>query len=144
MESEVLRVGDSVDGACVIALDELGWRFETSGGRGGQHANRARTRVEVTFDVVSSPSLTQRQRQRLRAKLGDTVRASAGDERSQVRNRALALERLRSRLAAALHEDPRRRATRPSAGSRRRRLESKRQRSGLKRTRGRRTWDDDS
>lgn len=133
MTPEVLRVNRD----CAIALSELEWRFETSGGRGGQHANRARTRAEVSFDVAASPSLTDAQRQRLRSRLGDVVRASAGDERSQARNRALALDRLRSRLETGLRQDRPRKATRPSVGSRQRRLAKKRHRSELKRTRRR-------
>lgn len=122
---------------CAIGLDELSWRFGTSGGKGGQHANRARTRVDVAFDITASPSLTEQQRGRLLSRIGEVARASAEDERSQARNRALALDRLRSRLAAALREDRPRRPTRPSQASRRRRLELKRRRSALKRTRSR-------
>lgn len=120
---------------CVIPLDEVELRVDTAGGPGGQHANRARTRVEVSFDVAASPSLSERQRARIRDRLGDVVRAAAGDQRSQVRNRALALERLRSTLAAALHEDRPRRPTKPTRGSRTRRLSDKRRRSDLKRSR---------
>jgi ribosome-associated protein len=129
--AEVLQVTRG----CAIPLDEIEWRFDASGGPGGQHANRARTRVEVSFDVAASPSLTADQRGRLRARLGDVVRASAGDERSQGRNRALALDRLRATLAEALHEDRPRRPTKPSAGSRERRLAGKRRRSEVKRSR---------
>ncbi len=118
-----------------IPLDEIEWRFDTSGGPGGQHANRARTRVEVSFDVAASPSLTSDQRARLRDRLGDVVRASAGDERSQTRNRAVALDRLRSYLAEALREQRPRRATKPSRTSTERRLAGKRRRSEVKRTR---------
>lgn len=131
--SDVMRVSRD----CVIPLDELTWRFGTSGGKGGQHANRARTRVDVSFDVVASPSLTEQQRSRLLSRLGDVARASAEDERSQARNRALALDRLRSRLAEALREDRPRRPTRPSRSSGQRRLELKRRRSALKRNRSR-------
>lgn len=122
---------------CVIHLDELTWRFGTSGGKGGQHANRARTRVDVSFDIVGSPSLTERQRSRLLSQIGEVARASAEDERSQARNRALALDRLRAKLAEALREERPRRPTRPSQASRRRRLELKQRRSTLKRTRSR-------
>ncbi|MEY2406259.1 MAG: ribosome-associated protein, partial [Acidimicrobiaceae bacterium] len=97
-----------VSGSCVIGLDELEWRFTPSGGPGGQHANKANTRVEVRFDVEGSPSLGPRQRARLLERLGPTVRIVADDERSQLRNRSLALERLRARLADGLHiETPR-------------------------------------
>ncbi|HWH34534.1 MAG TPA: alternative ribosome rescue aminoacyl-tRNA hydrolase ArfB [Acidimicrobiales bacterium] len=120
---------------CAIPLGELRWRTSRSGGPGGQHANTSDTRVEVIFDVVASPSLGPGQRRRLRERLGDEVRAVAADERSQARNRALALERLRTRLASALVVTPPRRATRPTAGSRRRRLDAKRRRSETKRLR---------
>jgi ribosome-associated protein len=129
--SEVLQVTRG----CAIPLDEIEWRFDVSGGPGGQHANRARTRVEVSFDVASSPSLSAADRARLRGRLGDVVQAAAGDSRSQARNRELALERLRARLAEALREERPRRATRPSAGSRERRLAGKRRRADVKRSR---------
>lgn len=131
--SDVIRVSHD----CLIPLDELAWRFGTSGGKGGQHANRARTRVDVSFDIAASPSLTEPQRSRLLSRIGEVARASAEDERSQARNRALALDRLRAKLAEALREERPRRPTRPSQASRRRRLELKRRRSTLKRTRSR-------
>jgi ribosome-associated protein len=120
---------------CAIALDELDWRFTPSGGPGGQHANRSNTRVEVTFDVASSPSLGPIQRSRLIERLGPVVRVVADDERSQLRNRELALERLRSRLAAGLHVPRHRRPTAPSAAAKQRRLDDKRRRAELKRSR---------
>lgn len=120
---------------CVISLAELEWRFTASGGPGGQHANTANTRAEVVFDVANSPSLGPRQRDRLLAKLGPTVRVVVSDERSQARNRALALERLRSRLAAALHIDRPRRPTAPSKAAKERRLQSKHRRSDVKKLR---------
>src|SRR5205807_2717880 len=96
---------------CTIRLDELDWRFSASGGPGGQHANTANTRVEVRFDVATSPSLGPRQRARLVERLGPAVRVVASDERSQARNRQLALDRLRSRLAEALRVAPARHPT---------------------------------
>ena len=122
---------------CRIPLDELEWRFSTSGGPGGQHANTANTRAEVRFDVARSPSLGPRQRARLLQRLGPVVRVVASDERSQARNRELALERLRSRMADALRVERPRRKTVPSAAARRRRVESKRRRSEVKRLRAR-------
>lgn len=116
----------------VIPMSELTWRFSRSGGPGGQHANTADTRAEVRFDVVSSPSLGPRQRARLRERLGDEVRAVASDERSQARNRDLALERLAARLAGALKVDTPRRPTRPTKASVRRRLDAKRRQAGRK------------
>jgi ribosome-associated protein len=126
----------------VIPADELEWRFTTSGGPGGQHANKASTRAEVSFDVAGSKALGPRQRARLLERLGTKVRAAAGDERSQMRNRELALERLRARLAEGLRVERRRVATAPSAAARARRLSDKRRRSTRKRERARPTDDD--
>jgi ribosome-associated protein len=127
----------------VIPADELEWRFTTSGGPGGQHANKASTRAEVSFDVVASKSLGPRQRARLLDRFGPRVRAAAGDERSQKRNRELALERLTTRLADGLRVERPRVATAPSASARARRLTDKRRRSTRKRERARPTPDDD-
>ena len=121
----------------VIPLEELEWRFSTSGGPGGQHANRSSTRAEVRFDIEGSPSLGPRQRARLLERLGPVARAVAGEERSQTRNRALALERLAGRLAAALAVERPRRATSPTRSSVARRVEHKRRRGEVKRNRGR-------
>lgn len=131
-----------VSGACAIPLAELEWRFSSSGGPGGQHANTSNTRVEVIFDVEHSPSLDSQQRARLLARLGPVVRVVASDERSQARNRQLALERLQSKLAAGLHVARTRRATKPTAGSRQRRLESKRHRATIKKQRSARPPED--
>jgi ribosome-associated protein len=131
MPSDVVHVTRT----CVIPVSELEWRFTASGGPGGQHANTANTRVELVFDVANSPSLGPRQRDRLLAKLGPSVRVVASDERSQARNRALALDRLRSRLAAALRIEKPRRPTRPSKAAKERRLETKHRRSDVKRMR---------
>jgi ribosome-associated protein len=122
---------------CVIAADELTWRFGRSGGPGGQHANTSDTRAEVRFDVAASPSLGPRQRTRLLERLGPVVTATAADSRSQARNRELALERLRSKLAAALRVQRPRRPTRPGVAAHERRLEDKRRRSERKRARRR-------
>jgi ribosome-associated protein len=129
--------GLRVSRTCVIPLDELEWRFTGSGGPGGQHANTANTRVEVRFDVEGSPSLGPRQRARLRERLGAVVRATASERRSQLQNRELALERLRSRLAAALKVERPRVATRPSRASVESRLDQKRRRGQRKRDRRR-------
>jgi ribosome-associated protein len=126
-----------VSRSCRIPLDELAWRFTGSGGPGGQHANTANTRAEVRFDVANSPSLGPRQRARLLERLGPVVRVAASDERSQARNRALALERLRSKLAEALHVDPPRTATKPSRAAKARRVDEKKRRGEIKRLRGR-------
>ena len=121
--------------SCSIPLGELEWRFSGAGGPGGQHANTSNTRVEVRFDVASSPSLGPRQRSRLLERLGPVVRVVASDERSQARNRRLAMDRLAARLAAALRTERPRVATSPSSASKRQRLDRKRRRGDLKRLR---------
>ncbi|HEY8215930.1 MAG TPA: alternative ribosome rescue aminoacyl-tRNA hydrolase ArfB [Acidimicrobiia bacterium] len=128
--------------SCRIDRRELVWRVSRSGGPGGQHANTSDTRVEVTFDVEASRSLGPRQRARLLDRLGPVVRSSAADSRSQARNRELALERLRARLARGLAVDRPRRPTRPSRAARERRAEAKRRRSDQKRQRRRPTPED--
>ena len=121
--------------SCAIPLTELEWKFTASGGPGGQHANRSNTRAEVRFDVVASPSLLDVHRERLLERLGPVVRVVADDERSQLRNRDLALERLRSRLAEALRVQRTRRPTAPTRASTQRRLEQKKRRADVKRMR---------
>lgn len=138
MDDDSLRVTRSVR----IPRSELTTRFSTSGGPGGQHANRAATRVEITFDVDASSTLTPAQRRRVTERLGPIVRVTAEDERSQIRNRRLAEERLVDRLAAALRVERPRRATRPTRGSQERRLQAKRRRSGIKADRRRPRFDD--
>jgi ribosome-associated protein len=128
---DVLRVSRS----CTIPLSELRWRFSRSGGPGGQHANTSDTRAEVIFDVSASTALGPRQRARLLEKLGPEVRAVAADERSQARNRELALQRLAARIAGALHIETPRRATRPTRSSVERRLAEKKRQSARKRDR---------
>ena len=132
----------AVSRSCRIPLDELEWRFSSSGGPGGQHANTSNTRAEVRFDVANSPSLGPRQRARLLEKLGPVVRVVADDERSQLRNRQLALDRLAARLREALKVESPRMATRPSKGAKIRRLESKKRKSERKRLRGKPTEGD--
>ncbi len=121
--------------SCVIPLDELEWQTSRSGGPGGQHANTSDTRVEVRFDVNASHSLGPRQRARLLERLGPMVRATASDSRSQARNREIALERLRRRLADGLRVERPRRATKPTKAARVRRLDAKRRQSVRKRDR---------
>lgn len=133
----VLRVSRSLS----IPLDEIEVRATTSGGPGGQHANRSQTRIEVRLDLAAA-SLGPRQRARLMERFGPVVRAGAGDERSQAQNRRLALERLAAKLADALRVEPPRRPTRPTAGSVTRRLESKR-RQAQRKTQRRHPTDDD-
>ncbi len=126
-----------VSRSCRIPLDELEWRFSASGGPGGQHANTANTRAEVRFDVAGSPSIGPRQRARLLERLGPVVRVVASDERSQARNRQLALERLSARLGEALRVDPVRVPTRPRKSASVNRVADKRRRSETKRLRAR-------
>lgn len=109
-----------------IPQSELEWRFTPSGGPGGQHANRSATRAEVTFDIEASEALDPAVRERLVAAFGPRLRISVDDTRSQTRNRDLALERLRERLAGALRPRRVRRATKPSRGANERRLRAKR------------------
>lgn len=126
-----------VSPAVRIPSRELEWRFGPSGGPGGQHANRAHSRAEVRFDVAASPSLRESDRARLLDRLGPVVTAGADDDRSQMRNRRLAAERLRRTLAAALRTTPTRRPTRPRKGAVEARLQAKRHQAARKRNRGR-------
>src|SRR3954471_2448410 len=130
-ESGVLRVSRT----CSIPLRELDWHFMASGGPGGQHANTANTKVELRFDVLNSDALGPRQRARLLERIGPVVRIVASDERSQLRNRELALARLKERVADALHVDAPRRPTRPSKASKVKRVDEKRHRGDIKRLR---------
>ena len=132
----------SIGSSLAIPLEEITLRASRSSGPGGQHANVTASRVEATFDVHASRSLTPEQRARILARHGPRVTASAQDTRSQARNRELALERLARRLEAALHVRRPRTPTRPTAGAVRRRLEAKRRRGTVKRNR-RRAADDD-
>lgn len=130
-DRRALRVNRSL----AIPLSELTFRFGPSGGPGGQHANKASTRVELRFDVEHSPSLRPGQRARLLERLGRHVRVVADGNRSQTRNREEAMERLRQRLADALVTKRSRTPTRPSRGAVERRLEEKRRRSQQKQAR---------
>jgi ribosome-associated protein len=134
--------GLRVSQALHIPERELDWRFTRSGGPGGQHANTSDTRVEVSFDVKRSRVLGPRQRARLLDRLGPVVRAVAADSRSQVRNREVARERLRTRLREALRAERPRVATRPSAAARRARLRAKSRRAERKHLRRRPDADD--
>jgi ribosome-associated protein len=118
-----------------IPLAEIEVRTSRSSGPGGQHANVTASRVEAILDVAESPSLSEAQRARVMARVGPRLTAVAQDTRSQARNRELALERLRGRLAAALAVQRKRRATRPTRASVERRVEGKRRRGETKRAR---------
>ena|SRR5688572_8538786 len=121
--------------AVSIPLAEIELRASRSSGPGGQHANVTASRVQAVFDVAGSPSLTDDQRRRVMGKVGPRLVAVAQDARSQSRNRELAVERLRARLAAALAVPRPRRPTAPGRQARRRRLEAKRRQSARKRAR---------
>ena len=125
-----------------IPLSEIELRTSRSGGPGGQHANVTASRVEAVLDVAESPSLTEAQRERVMGRVGPRLTAVAQDTRSQARNRELALERLRSRLAAALAVQRPRKGTRPTRASKERRLGAKRRRSDVKRARRRPSSDE--
>jgi ribosome-associated protein len=118
-----------------VPLSEIKLRTSRSSGPGGQHANVTASRVEAVFDVESSTALSEAQKRRVMERLGPTVTAVAQDARGQARNRELALERLRDRLASALRTPRARRPTAPSATARRRRVDTKRRRGQLKRQR---------
>ena len=118
-----------------LPLAEVQLRYSRSSGPGGQHAQKTSTRVEAVFDVDASATLSQAQKRRVRERIGPVVRAVAQDERSQWRNRELALERLADALRRALRTERRRLATAPSPAARERRLEEKRRRAETKRLR---------
>jgi ribosome-associated protein len=120
------RRGLRVSPQLVLPLTEVTLRTSRSSGPGGQHANVTASRVEAIFDVETSQALSEQQRARVLERAGPRVVAVAQDERSQARNRELALERLAARLAGALVVPRSRRATRPSAAARARRLADKR------------------
>ena len=137
MNQEILPITDQL----AIRLSELGFRFSRSGGPGGQHVNRTATRVELLFDVAHSPSLTEEQRQRVLKRLAGRIdsegilRVAAQSERSQLRNRQEAIERLQTLLRQALHIPKRRRRSKSPRWARERRLAEKRRRSETKRYR---------
>jgi ribosome-associated protein len=133
MDGDSIRVTRSV----VLPLREIELRTSRSSGPGGQHAQKSETRVEAVFDVDASTALSPAQKRRVVARAGPVLRAVAQDERSQARNRELAVERLAEQLRRALRVERRRVPTRPTEASQERRLEEKRRRSAVKRLRGR-------
>jgi ribosome-associated protein len=133
MDGDSIRVTRSL----VLPLREIELRTSRSSGPGGQHAQKSETRVEAVFDVEASATLSAAQKRRVIARAGPLLRAVAQDERSQARNRELALERLAAQLRQALRVERRRVPTGPTEASRERRLEEKRRRSAVKRLRGR-------
>ena len=128
MERESIRVSRSV----LLPVSEIDMRVSRSSGPGGQHAQKSSTRVEALFDVEASSALTEAQKRRVVAKAGTVISAVAQDERSQARNRELAVERLVAKLRDALAVPRRRRPTKPTAAARERRLEAKRHRARAK------------
>jgi ribosome-associated protein len=135
MGRESIRVSRSV----FLPLSEIELRVSRSSGPGGQHAQRSSTRVEATFAVEASSALTDAQKRRVVGRVGSTLRAVAQDERSQLRNRELAIERLVEKLRAALAVPRRRVPTKPTAAARERRLSDKKHRSRVKTQRARPT-----
>ena len=131
IDGDSIRVTRSV----VVPLGEVELRFSRSSGPGGQHAQKSETRVEAVFDVAASSALSDAQKRRVLGRAGPVIRAVAQDERSQWRNRELALERIAEQLRAALRVERRRLSTKPSAASVQRRLDDKRRRSETKRLR---------
>jgi ribosome-associated protein len=131
MDAESIRVTRSV----VLPLAEIELRTSRSSGPGGQHAQKSETRVEAVFDVEASRALTDVQKRRVVARRGPVLRAVAQDERSQARNRELAVERLVEQLRQALRVERKRVPTKPTEASRKRRLEEKRRRAQTKRLR---------
>jgi len=114
---------------------EIAFRFSRSSGPGGQHAQKSSTRVEALFDVEDSAGLSPAERRRVLERIGPVVRAIAQDERSQLRNRELATDRIVEQLREAVKVRRKRKATRPTAASRERRLDEKKRRGQTKRLR---------
>ena len=130
---ESIRVTRTV----AIPLSEIELRFSRSSGPGGQHAQKSETRVEALFDVEASVGLSAAQKARVVRTAGPILRAIAQDERSQSRNRELAVERVVGQLREALRVERHRRPTKPTAASRQRRLDQKRRRGETKQLRRR-------
>lgn len=128
----MVRGGLRVKHGLVIPDNELVETFSRSGGPGGQHANKVSTRVEIRFDIAGSAVLDDSQRQRLKDAFGDVLRVVVDEERSQLRNRTIARERLAGRIRNALTPTRTRRPTRRTRGSQIRRLEAKKRRGQLK------------
>lgn len=134
----MLRVNDRL----TIPDGELRFKASRSGGPGGQHVNTTNTRVQLEFDVAGSPSLNDGQRALILERLASRIdadgvlRLAGQSERSQLANKRDVLERLAELLRRALAPRKSRRATKPTMASRRRRVEAKKQRAGVKRLRG--------
>ena len=131
MDGDSIRVTRSV----ALPQGEIEFRYSRSSGPGGQHAQKSETRVEALFDVEASSAITDAQKRRVLARAGPVLRAIAQDERSQWRNRELAVDRLVAQLREALKVERRRIETKPTAAGRERRLDEKRRTSEKKRLR---------
>ena len=129
--SESIRVTRTV----VVPPGEIRLRTSRSSGPGGQHAQKSETRVEAIFDVAASAALSDSQKRRVIAKAGPVLRAVAQDERSQLRNKELAVERVVEALREALRVPRHRTPTKPTAAARRRRLDEKKRRGETKKLR---------
>lgn len=135
--------GVRVNRSLVIPDDEIRLEFTTSGGPGGQHANKSSTRAVLVWNVEASRALGPRQRARIKGKLrhridsAGNLRLTSDAYRSQLRNREAVRERLGSLVEAALRPDKKRIGTAPTRSSKEKRLQSKRLRSEVKRARGR-------
>jgi ribosome-associated protein len=131
MERESIRVTRSV----LLPVSDIEIRVSRSSGPGGQHAQKSSTRVEALLDVEACEALSEVQKRRVIARVGPVLRAVAQDERSQYRNRELAIQRLVEKLRAALAVPRRRVPTKPTAAARKRRLTEKKRRSAAKQLR---------
>jgi ribosome-associated protein len=131
IDGESIQVTKTV----TIPVSEIELRFSRSSGPGGQHAQKTETRVEASFDVEASTGLTEIQKARVVRRAGPVIRAVAQDERSQARNRELAVGRVADALREALKVPRRRRPTKPTAASRERRIQTKRRRGATKQLR---------
>jgi ribosome-associated protein len=129
------HTGRRVTRSVVLPLAEIELRVSRSSGPGGQHANTSETRVEAVFQVETSAALTENQKRRVVARAGPILRAIAQDERSQARNRELAIDRLVARLADALRVERKRVLTKPSRAAKEQRLDDKKRRGATKRLR---------
>jgi ribosome-associated protein len=138
VNDDILHINDNV----IIPLNELSFRFSRSSGPGGQHVQKSSTRVELLFDVVNSPSLTERQQAQVLERLGGYVDSEgvlhlvSQSERSQLHNREEVVARFQALMQRALKRRKRRRPTKPTAESIKRRLREKQRRSEIKRKRG--------
>jgi len=139
MSGDVLHIDNKV----TIPRSELDFRYSRSSGPGGQHAQKSSTRVELLFDAANSPSLDASQRAQVMKRLAGYIDAEgvlhlvSQSERSQYRNREEVVERFQALMRQALKRRKRRKPTRPTAGSKERRLQRKKRRGQKKKRRGR-------